>query len=344
MSNKIKIGITHGDINGISYEVIIRGLLDKRILDICTPIIYGSPKVAAYHRKTLNIEGFNMNNIVSANQARPGKINIIDLFNEELKVELGQSTKIAGQASLKALESCTEDLKSGLIDAMVTAPINKDNIQSEDFHFPGHTEYLKDRFASEDVLMILLNDNLRVGVVTGHVPVQKVPDFIKKETILNKISILNESLKKDFGIRKPRIAVLGLNPHAGDNGLIGKEEIIEIIPAMKEAKNKGIITVGPLAADGLFGSGEFLKYDAILAMYHDQGLAPFKALAFDRGVNFSAGLPYVRTSPGHGTAYGMAGKGKASEISFRNALYQAIDISKKRQEYEGLTKNALGND
>ncbi len=341
MSNKIKIGITHGDINGISYEVIIRGLLDKRILEICTPIIYGSPKVAAYHRKTLNIEGFNLNNITSANQARSGKVNIIDLFNEELKVELGQSTKIAGQASLKALESCTEDLKSGLIDAMVTAPINKDNIQSENFQFPGHTEYLKDRFGSNDVLMILLNEGLRVGVVSGHIPIQEVPASIKKETVLRKIKILNESLKKDFGIRKPRIAVLGLNPHAGDNGLIGKEEINEIIPAMQEAKNKGIITVGPLAADGLFGSGEFLKYDAILAMYHDQGLAPFKALAFDKGVNFSAGLPYVRTSPGHGTAYGMAGRGKASETSFRNALYQAIDISKKRKEYEGLTENAL---
>ncbi len=341
MSEKIKIGISHGDINGIGYEVIIRGLLDKRILEMCTPIIYGSPKVAAYHRKALNIEGVSFNKITEAAQAREGKVNIIDCFNDELKVELGKSTEVAGRASLRALEMCTDDLKSGNIDAIVTAPINKDNIQSDKFNFPGHTEYFKAKFDSEEVLMILLHDNLRVGVVSGHVPLKEVSGFVTKDMIINKLQILNASLKTDFGIGKPKIAVLGMNPHAGDNGVIGKEEIDVIIPAIEEANKQGILAIGALPADGLFGSGDYQKYDAILAMYHDQGLAPFKALAFDKGVNYTAGLPCVRTSPGHGTAYNIAGQGKASEVSFRNALYQAIDIARKRALDKELQANRL---
>jgi len=341
MLEKIKIGISQGDINSISYEVIIKTLMDKRITEICTPIIYGSPKVAAYHRNTLEIESFSLNNISSADQANSQRINIIDCFEEELKVELGKSTEIAGLASYKALDKATEDLKSGMIDALVTGPINKDNIQSDKFSFPGHTEFLKERLEAEEVLMFLVSDNVRVGVVVGHKPISEIPSLITKENILQKINIMNRALIEDFGIRKPKIAVLGLNPHAGDNGLIGKEEIEHIIPAIDEAREKGVMALGPYSADGFFGSQEYLKFDAILAMYHDQGLAPFKALAFDSGVNYTAGLPAVRTSPAHGTAYGIAGLNKASIESFRSALYMAIDACRKRKEYKNLSKNPL---
>ncbi len=341
MSQKIKIGISHGDINGIGYEVIIRTLMDKRILDICTPVIYGSPKVAAYHRKALNIDNFTLNNITSAEQINPKRVNIIDCFTEELKVELGQSTKIAGKASVKALDMATNDLKEGKIDALVTAPINKDNTQSDNFKFPGHTEYLKEKFESTEVLMLLVSDNLRVGVVAGHVPIAEVPAFITKERVIKKVSILDKALKQDFGIRKPKIAVLGLNPHSGDNGLLGKEELEVIIPALDQLRNEGILAMGPFPADGFFGSGESEKFDGVLAMYHDQGLAAFKAIAFDTGVNYTAGLPVIRTSPGHGTAYSIAGEHKASIVSFRNAIYLAIDTFKKRQEYLKINQNPL---
>ncbi len=341
MSYKIKVGISHGDINSISYEVIIKSLMDSRITELCTPIIYGSPKVAAYHRKALNIENFSLNNISSADQSNSKRINIIDCFEEELKVELGQSTEIAGKASYDALEKATDDLKSGLIDVLVTGPINKDNIQSDKFAFAGHTEYLREKFESEDVLMFLISDELRVGVLVGHVPVKDVASLISKESVLNKINIMNKTLKQDFGIRKPKIAVLGLNPHAGDNGLIGDEEIEHIVPAINEARDKGVMALGPYPADGLFGSGDYKKYDAILAMYHDQGLAPFKALSFDTGVNYTAGLSVIRTSPAHGTAYGITGENIASEESFRNALYMAIDTFKKRKEYEELNVNPI---
>lgn len=341
MSEKIKIGISQGDINGIGYEVIIKTLNDKRILEMCTPIIYGSPKVAAYHKKALNLENFSLNNISSVDQANSKRNNIIDCFEEELKVELGKATEIAGQASFKALEKATEDLKNGLIDVLITAPINKDNIQSEKFSFPGHTEYLKEKFGSEEVLMFLVSNDLRVGVVAGHIAIKDVPAMITKATVLKKIQIMNQALKQDFGIRKPKIAVLGLNPHAGDNGLIGKEEIEHISPAIDEARDSGIMALGPYPADGLFGSRLTKEFDAILAMYHDQGLAPFKALAFDSGVNYTAGLPIIRTSPAHGTAYSIAGQDKASEASFRNALYLAIDTFNKREEYKKLNKNPL---
>lgn len=341
MQEKIKIGISQGDINSISYEVIIKTLADKRITEMCTPIIYGSPKVAAYHRNVLKIDGFSLNNISSVAQANSKRANIIDCFEEELKVELGNSTELAGRASFTALDRATNDLKEGLIDVLVTGPINKENIQSENFSFPGHTDYLKEKFESEEVLMLLISDELRVGVVTAHVPISDVPALITKEAVLNNIYLMNKALKQDFGIRKPKIAVLGLNPHAGDKGLIGKEEINEIIPAIDQAREEGIMALGPFPADGLFGSGDYDKYDAILAMYHDQGLAPFKALSFDSGVNYTAGLSAIRTSPAHGTAYGIAGQNKASEESFRNALYMAIDAFRKRKEYANLTKNPL---
>lgn len=341
MSDKIKIGISHGDINSISYEIIIKSLLDNRITELCTPIIYGSPKVAAYHRKALNIEDFSLNNINTVDQANPKRINIIDCFEEELKVELGKSTDIAGKASFIALEKATEDLKAGLIDVLVTGPINKDNIQSDQFTFPGHTDYLREKLESKDVLMFLISDGLRVGVLTGHIPVRNISEAVTKQAVLDKIKIMDLALKQDFGIRKPKIAVLGLNPHAGDNGLIGKEEIEHIIPAIDEARNKGIMALGPYPADGLFGSGDYQHFDAILAMYHDQGLAPFKALSFDSGVNYTAGLSAIRTSPAHGTAYGLAGQNKASIESFKNALYMSIDAFRKRKEYKKLTVNPL---
>ncbi len=337
----IKIGITHGDINGISYEVIIKSLLDNRIYDLCTPIIYGSPKVAAYHRKALNIEHFTLNNIKSVEQAHPKRANILNCADENVKVELGKSTKMAGDAAFLALEKAVDDLKNGLIDVLVTAPINKKNIQSESFYFPGHTEYLEKKLEGENSLMLLISNNLRVGVVTGHIPISEVPKQITKELILEKIEVLNNTLQQDFGIDKPKIAVLSLNPHAGDNGLIGKEEKTVIEPALKEARQNKIMALGPYPADGFFGSDDYTKFDAILAMYHDQGLAPFKALAFDSGVNFTAGLSHIRTSPAHGTAYAIAGENVASEASFREALYLAIDLHKNRKQHIELSKNPL---
>lgn len=331
MENKIKIGISQGDINGIGYEVILKTLEDNRILDMCVPIVYGSPKVAAYHRKVLDLS-VNLNLINSAAEANDKRANIINCNSDEIKVEISQSTEAAGTAAFQALEKAAADLKAGAIDALVTAPINKKNIQSEQFSFPGHTEYLEQTFGSKgDALMLLVSDKLRIAVATGHLPIAKVAQTLTTELIFNKIRILNESLKKDFGISRPRIAVLGLNPHSGDQGVIGKEEIEIIKPAITEALENEIICVGPLPADGFFGSDEYNKYDAILAMYHDQGLIPFKTLSMDSGVNFTAGLGVVRTSPDHGTAYDIAGQNRASENSFRQALYAAIDIVKNRR-------------
>lgn len=331
MSN-IKIGITQGDINGISYEVILKTLEDNRICELCTPIVYGSPKVAAYHKKMLNLN-VNLNTINKAEEAQEKKPHIINCCNDEIKVEVGTSTPQAGEAAFKALEKATRDLKEGKIDVLVTAPINKNNIQSESFSFPGHTEYLENLFGNKgDALMILANESLRIAVATGHVPINKVSESLTKENILTKIKQFNKSLIDDFGIFKPRIAVLGLNPHAGDKGVIGKEEEEIISPAVKQALDEGVICFGPLPADGFFGSNGHSHYDGILAMYHDQGLIPFKTIAMDNGVNFTAGLPVVRTSPDHGTAYDLAGKNMASENSFRQALYMAIDVYRNRQK------------
>ncbi len=339
--HKIRVGITHGDINGIGYEVIIKAMADSRILEMCTPIVYGSPKVAAYHRKALDVELFSFNQINSAREANSKRVNIINCVDEEIRVELGKSTQIAGEAALIALEAAVRDLKAGDIDVVVTAPINKDNIQSDRFHFPGHTEFFATEFNAKNYMMLMVSEQLKVGVVTGHIPVAQVPQMLTKEKILNNIRILHKTILEDFSIRKPRIAVLGLNPHAGDNGVIGTEDQKIIFPAIKQANDEGIIALGPFPADGFFGSGEYAKYDAVLAMYHDQGLIPFKVLAFESGVNFTAGLPIIRTSPGHGTAYGIAGTGMASEESFRNALYLAIDVFENRRQYRELSKDPL---
>lgn len=339
--NKIKIGISHGDINGIGYEVIMKTLQDARILEMCTPIVYGSPKVAAYHRKALNMNHFNFNNIKHANEADTRRANIINCIDDNIRVELGKSSGIAGEASYMALETAVNDLKEGLIDALVTAPINKDNIQSDKFNFPGHTEFLAQQFETENYLMLMVSEMMKIGVVTTHIPLSKVTSQITKEAILKKLRIMSSSLEQDFSIKKPRLAVLGLNPHAGDGGLLGNEEKDIIIPAIEQAKSEGILALGPYPSDGFFGSGDYVKFDAVLAMYHDQGLTPFKLASFDKGVNYTAGLPFIRTSPAHGTAFDIAGEDKASPDSFRQALYLAIDVHKSRELYKEISKNPL---
>jgi len=334
-------GITHGDINGIGYEVIIKTLMDSTMNDFCTPVVYGSPKVAAYHRKALNINNFSFNNVKSAEESNPRKANMVNCLDDNIRVELGKSTPQGGEAALISLEMAVEDLKNGKIDVLITAPIDKKNIQSENFNFKGHTEYLKSKTDADEVLMFMISENMRIGMVTGHVPLNKVSETLTIETLLKKIRLMNNSLILDFAIRKPRIALLGLNPHAGDNSLIGTEERDILIPAMNQAEKEGIMTFGPFPADGFFGAGSFTKFDGILAMYHDQGLAPFKALSFDSGVNYTAGLPFVRTSPVHGTAFSIAGKGEASENSFRQAMYLACSIFRNRQTYNEISKNPL---
>jgi len=339
--DKIILGISQGDINGISYEVIMKSLADNRILDLCIPVVYGSPKVAAYHKKALDLENFSFNTIRSVDEAAPKRPNIINCIDDSVRVELGKSTPYAGEASLQALEAAVKDLSEGKIDVIVTAPINKANIKSDKFNFNGHTEYFETRFKTEGVLMLMVNELMRIGVVTSHIPISKIIEYITKDTILNKLRILNRSLLSDFGIRGPRIAVLGLNPHAGDEGLLGDEEIREIIPAINAAREEGIMAFGPFPADGFFGAATFTKFDAILAMYHDQGLVPFKALTSEGGVNFTAGLTIVRTSPAHGTAYDITDKHEASSDSFRKAIYLACDIFRNRQQYKEVSANPL---
>lgn len=340
-NDKIRVGITHGDINGISYEVILKTLVEPLILEMCTPIIYGSPKVAAYHRKALNINNISFNHIRAANESHHRKINVINCIDDNTRVELGKSTREAGESSYNALDQACIDLSQGLIDVLVTAPINKDNIQSDSFNFPGHTEFLAERFGAKNYAMLMVSETMKVGVVTTHMPLSQVAESITKEAVLSKIRIIAHTLRQDFSITKPRIAVFGLNPHAGDNGLLGSEEIDIILPAILQAKKEGIIAMGPFPADGFFGSEDYRRFDAILAMYHDQGLIPFKLASFERGVNYTAGLPIIRTSPAHGTAYSLAGEDKASPESFRQALYLALDIHKNRQIYEEISKNPL---
>lgn len=330
MPEKIKVGISQGDPNGISYEVIIKSLRDSRIYELFTPIVYGSAKLAAYHRKALKIDNFNFNQISKAAEAHPKRANILNCGPNTTTVELGQKTEQAGEASFLALEKATEDLKENRIDALVTAPINKDNIQSENFNFQGHTEYLEDRFEGNS-LMFMVTPELKVGFATNHVPLDEVVDNLRIDTIIEKLKIMDASLKIDFNISVPKIAVLGLNPHAGDNGLIGNHEDITVSPAIEEAKKQGILCFGPFAADGFFGSGAYQKYDAVLAMYHDQGMIPFKLLSMEQGVNYTAGLSVVRTSPAHGTAFELAGKGEASHQSMLQALFLAVDIVKNRK-------------
>jgi 4-hydroxythreonine-4-phosphate dehydrogenase len=338
---KIRVGITHGDINGISYEVIIKTLHDNRIMELFTPIVYGSSKIASYHRKNLNINDFSFNLIKKVELANPKRPNIINCYDNEVKINIGKSTDIAGKLSYLALKAAVQDLNEGEIDVIVTAPINKKNINSTEFSFAGHTEFFAKSFNSKDYLMLMVTETLRIGVVTGHIPLKDVSSAISSELILNKIEILNNSLINDFGIRKPKIAILGLNPHSGDYGLIGSEEHDIIIPSIEKAQENGYMVYGPFSADGFFGSSNYIGFDAILAMYHDQGLIPFKTIANSQGVNFTAGLPIVRTSPAHGTAYEIAGKNIASPDSFRQAIYLALDIYRTRKMNDELNKNPL---
>lgn len=343
MSDKIKLGISIGDVNGIGLEVILKTFTETKMLDYCTPIIYGHTKVASFHRKALHMSDFTFNVINTPEAANPRKVNMINCWEEDVKIELGVANETGGKYAFLSLQKATDDLVSGAIDALVTAPINKNNIQSADFAFPGHTEYLQERSESKDVLMFLISETLRVGVVTGHIPVLEVPKAITKEKIVKKIQLINDSLKKDFWIEKPKIAVLGLNPHASDNGLLGKEEAEIIAPAIQEAFDKGMICFGPYPADGFFGNGTYKKFDAVLAMYHDQGLIPFKTIAFETGVNYTAGLKFVRTSPDHGTGYDIAGKNLADPTSFMEAVFAAIHIVQHRREQESMLKNQLRN-
>lgn len=342
MANNIKVGITHGDYNGIGYEVILKMLDDERIPELCTPVIYGSAKIAAIYRKQLGLQGAAPVQIRQADDANPGQYYIINVIGEDAKVETGHPSAEAGQAAFAALERAVADLREGKIDVLLTAPINKATIQSELFTFPGHTEYLETSVGDgEKALMILFNDRLRVALATIHVPLAKVAEAVTKENLIDKIVRFNASLVKDFGIVKPRIAVLGLNPHCGDGGLMGSEEKDIILPAIEECRTRKIHAFGPYAADGFFGSGNFGKFDGVLAMYHDQGLAPFKTIAGGSGVNFTAGLPYVRTSPDHGTGFDIAGQGVASPDSMREALYAAIDIYRNRQNHNERTASPL---
>ena len=335
--NKIRVGITQGDINGVGYEVIFKTFSDPAMLELCTPIIYGSPKVAAYHRKAMELQA-NFSIVNSASEASHGKLSVVNCANDEVKVEFAKPAEESG----RALERALTEYRAGLIDVLVTAPINKATIQSETFHFPGHTEYIEERAGKGNkALMILMKDDFRVALVTGHIPVKDIASTLTQELIEEKLSIFNRSLKVDFNIDCPRIAVLALNPHAGDNGLLGTEEKEIIIPAMEAASAKGIRCFGPYAADGFMGSDQLTAFDGVLAMYHDQGLAPFKALAMEEGVNFTAGLPIIRTSPDHGTAYDIAGKGIASEASFRQAVYVAIDVFRNRQIDREIHANPL---
>lgn len=339
--SRIKIGITIGDINGIGPEVVLKTLSNPDILNEFMPIIYASSKVMSFHKKQLNLNEFNWNSINSAEEAKPRRVNVVNVWNEEVNINLGQSNETGGTYAFKSLEAATRDLASGKIDVLVTAPINKHNIQGKQFKFAGHTEYLAHLSNADFALMTMVADDLRIATVTGHVPLKDVAKSISRENIGQCLNILNLSLKRDFNVVKPKIAVLGLNPHAGDNGLLGDEEMNIIKPAIEKASKDGLFVMGPYGADGFFASGAYQQFDAVLAMYHDQGLTPFKTIAFENGVNFTAGLPVVRTSPDHGTGYDIAGQGKASESSFRTACFMAKDIYFNRKAYKEMTANPL---
>jgi len=337
--NKFKIGITQGDTNGIGWEIILKALADPRMTELFTPVVYGSPKAAAYYRNTVaEIEAFSFNPVASAAEVRRGKANLV-ACGETADIAPGKPTPEAGRAAVEALCAAMRDLKAGHLDALVTAPFDKETVQADDFRYTGHTEYLAAELEGE-AMMILCSDVLRVGLVTKHIPVSEIARNITKERIVRDLGTLRRALIEDFGIVEPRIAVMALNPHAGDGGLLGREEQEIIRPAIVEAFSKGVLAFGPFAADGLFAGGGYAKYDGILAMYHDQGLAPFKSLSPD-GVNFTAGLSAVRTSPDHGTAFDIAGKDKADPQSMRNAIYAAIDIAEHRRAWAEWTRNPL---
>ena len=338
-TDKIVVGISIGDLNGIGIEVVLKAFQDKRMLEFCTPVLFGATKVVSYHKKALNLE-VPVHGITNIDQINPNKINVLNIWKEEVKIDLGKATKESGTYAAKSLEAATNHLNENKVDVLITAPINKENIQSESFNYPGHTEYLEANLEGKS-LMILLTDELRIGLITGHIPIAKVAETITPELIKDKVDTMHESLKRDFGIVKPKIAVLSLNPHCGDNGVIGKEDDEIIKPTVQEIAASGKLVFGPYAADGFFGSKTYKQFDGVLATYHDQGLAPFKALSFGKGVNFTAGLNHVRTSPDHGTGYDIAGKNLANSSSFTEALFTALQVFNCRNEYKEITKNPL---
>ena len=338
-SDKIIVGISIGDLNGIGIEVILKTFQDKRMLEFCTPVLFGATKVISFHKKALGLE-VPVHGINAIGQINHSKINVLNVWKEEVKVELGKPTKIAGDYAAKSLEAATKHLKEGTVDVLVTAPIHKENIQSEVFNFPGHTEFLEAKLEGKS-LMILMTDELRIGLITGHIPIANVASALTPDLIKAKVATMHAALQQDFGINKPKIAVLSLNPHCGDKGVIGKEDDEIIKPTIHEIKQSGQLVFGPYAADGFFGSETYKQFDGVLATYHDQGLAPFKALSFGNGVNFTAGLSGVRTSPDHGTGYDIAGKNIANPSSFTQALFTALQVFKNRKEYTELTKNSL---
>ena len=336
---KIKVGISIGDINGIGCEIILKTFEDSRMLDFCVPVIFASNKIISQQKKDLGIN-LNFHGIQEASKAVEGKINVVNVLKEGLNINYGQATEKAGMLAIKSLKVAVRALKKNDIDVLVTAPINKANIQSEEFKFPGHTDYLAQELGGKS-LMFMVTQDLKIGLLTDHVAVKDVAEKINAELIKQKVLLIEKSLKMDFGIRRPKIALLGINPHSGDNGVIGKEDDEVLKPTIDELAQHGHLVFGPYAADSFFGSGNHKRFDAVLAAYHDQGLIPFKTLSFGRGVNFTAGLSHVRTSPDHGTAYEIAGKGMADHGSFKEAVFSAIEIFKNRKEYQELTSNPL---
>jgi len=341
-NNKTIVGITQGDSNGIGYEVIIKALSDERILDQLTPVIYGSTKLFNFYCKTIpEIEKLNVCSIRDASEVQPKKINIVECLTESAFAEPGTATPGAAQDAIDCLQRAVEDIKAGKIDVLVTGPINKKSMSAQGFKFPGHTEYLQHEFGVKDVTMLMVSNRIKLGVVTGHIPLKNVPSSISEESIISKLTLMKESLQKDFSITEPTIGVLSLNPHSGDGGLLGTEEQDIIIPALKKAIDKGIKVFGPFSPDGYFGLGTYQKFDATLAMYHDQGLSPFKTIAFADGINYTAGLPIVRTSPDHGTAFELAGRDLSDASSMRSAIYDAVDIYRQRKSNEVLQKGKM---
>ena len=342
MDERIRVGITHGDINGIGYEVILKALAEEEITDLFTPIVFGVPDIAQKAIEKFGIENLNLNIIEDAGEARQGRVNLVALQNVKPELKPGTIAPDAGESAVEALERGVDALKNGDIDVLVTAPISKEAVQSERFKFPGHTEFLEHKTGGDSsALMILCNENLRVALLTIHMPLSKVSENITKDKIIGSVERFASTLKKDFGIVKPSIAVMSLNPHSGDGGMLGEEEEKEIKPALAELQEKGFLAFGPFAADGFFGHSLYKNFDGVLAMYHDQGLAPFKTIATSGGVNFTAGLPYVRTSPDHGTAFDIAWQGVADPRSMRDAIYMAIDIFRRRKRFEDASSNPL---
>ena len=340
IDNKVIVGISQGDINGIGLEVVLKTLLEPGIADICTPVLFSSQKTVSYYRKVLGLEEFSFNPMREFSQINSKKVNVFVCYEEEVNIEMGKLTEVGGKYAYISLEKATQALLDKNIDVLVTAPINKSNIQGDNFKFVGHTEYLGSMLSGDPLMLMCSENGLRIAVATGHIPLKEVHSKLTIDGVARKILQLLDSLRKDFGVRKPKIAVLGLNPHAGDGGAIGNEDKEIIIPAIEKAKTNGLV-YGPYSADAFFGNGTYKQFDAVLAMYHDQGLIPFKTIAFNEGVNFTAGLNAVRTSPDHGTGYDIAGKNQANEQSFKRAMYAAIDIFKNRQLHDEITENPL---